>query len=281
MASRFKSGAALCLVALSLMFCCPPSLATRELHSFREPLQVELTLPIDLQQGKNTPFEAFITEDVLYGVKLLPEGTRLYGYVRTSHESRRFARPGYAQVEIQRAILPSGESYTFEDKPLRPRNIMHPKAVTLKNITRSALPFTLVSVADAVPLKYATGMSSWIILPISLGARMTLGIALEHTKSEKRKHDEQEHSWPRRYGHGMLRGTGLTGLYHLVRRSPNPELTTGESIPLYFKKRDFATLFAASPVSTNVQEPVSLENNHAAVGSLNLQGAIVTQQAEN
>lgn len=223
-----------------------PVCAETVLESPKEPVQVELKTTIDLENARfGDSFEAVIPDAYSFEQKQLPAGTVLSGTIKRTRLSRTLAMPGYVELDIEKATFPSGQTYDFE-KDISSKKIMHEDAVTARQIGKSALPFTLISAADAIPLKYAAGMSSWIILPISLGARMVLGAALEHTKGERRWHEKRQHrSASLRYGHGVLRGTGLTGVYYLLHPSPNPDLAAGKTIPVHFSEEALNGLFAA------------------------------------
>lgn len=245
-------------LALSLLMTGLPAAAEQKLKSARQPLQLEVRTALnDKASHSGDIFEGVLKEDYRYQEHILPAGTVLQGTVQEVRPSKTFNRAGFATLAIQQAVFPSGQVHTFNAPAsdtnsvpvhgLETKRIYHPDATPFKqNLVRNVIPFTLVSVATSVPLRYAADMSSGVIIPITLGARVILGMILEHTKTEKAFHDRHNNSWPYRYGHGALRGTGLVGAYTFFRPAPNLDLQPGSVTPVYFKKKEFNDLFQAN-----------------------------------
>jgi len=235
------------LIVSSLMMLMPvSSQAQQVLKSSRKPIDMMVKTPLDASTAQaGDSFEIALTESYSYKGHTIPEGTVLSGKVVKAEPSQRYLRPGFVRLEISEAVFPSGERKTFEN--LETKNIMNEDSVSVKRFLSSAIPFTLVSAADSIPLKYAANWSTWEILPVSFGARMILGMILEHTPREKRKHDKKDDGWGKRYAHGAFRGTGIPGIISIFRKYPNPELAQGSTFPLKLKKKQMVMLFEAAP----------------------------------
>jgi hypothetical protein len=108
--------------------------------------------------------------------------------------------------------------------------------MTVNKLVRNALPFTAVSVADSIPLS-AAGVNSFIIAPISLGARMTVGAIWEGCKRDERP-------LHRKIGYGMLRGTGIPGAVSFFKKSPEPDINAGQLVKLNLDKEKTEDLFS-------------------------------------
>lgn len=227
---------------VSVSWAAPAMSAEEPLKNLNDPLAVELKSPLGVDTSKaGDAFETILTETYEYHGKDLPSGTLLKGQVTKVAPSRPFARPGYILLDVKQAVYPGGETLEFNDPhyPKQEKAIHHPKAVTLGKLVKSALPFTAVSVADSIPLKYAVGMSSGLIIPISLGARMLVGAVWELNKKEGR-----DRSVARKISYGMLRGTGLPGAYSFLKKSPAPNYQVGEKIDLPLDSKKTADLFS-------------------------------------
>ena len=234
-----------------------PVWAEQTLKSAKQPLQLEVRTAVsDKTSHSGDIFEGVLKEDYRYQTHVLPAGTVLQGTVQETRPSKTFNRAGFATLAIQQAVFPSGQVYTFNAPAsdanavpihgLETKRIYNLDATPFKqNLMRNILPFALVSTATSIPLRYAADMSAGAIIPITLGARMALGMLLEHTKTEKEFHDRHHNGWPNRYGHGMMRGTGLIGAYHFFRPAPNLDLQPGAITSVYFKKKEFNSLFQA------------------------------------
>lgn len=209
-----------------------------------DPLHLTLQSSLDAETAKfGDPFEGVLKEDYQYKGRVLPAGTVLKGVVKSANKSHTMGFPGYVTLDIQEAVLPDGTAHSL-DESVDTDKIMHPKAKTHLRMLKSAIPFSAVSAADGIPLKYAAGLSTWQILPISLAARMGLGVTLEAMKSERKMHADKGHTTPTQIGHGVLRGTGLTGAYYFFKPSPEPNLQAGNEIPLHLDKQDLDALFS-------------------------------------
>jgi hypothetical protein len=245
-------------LAFSLLMTGLPVFAEQTLKSAKQPIQLEVRTAVnDKASHSGDIFEGVLKDDYHYQDHVLPAGTVLQGTVQEVRPSKTFNRAGFATLAIQQAVFPSGQVHTFNAPAsdanavpahgLETKRIYHPDATPFKqNLVRNVIPFTLVSVATSVPLRYGADMSAGIILPITLGARVLLGLVLEHTKTEKTFHDRHNNSWPYRYGHGALRGTGVVGAYTFLRPAPNLDLQPGSVTPIYFKKKEFNNLFQAN-----------------------------------
>ncbi|WP_373531186.1 hypothetical protein [Vampirovibrio sp.] len=251
----------------------PQAQAEKRLQSPNEPIDIKLNQTLSSQQSKvGDAFEGALTDTYRLGEKELPVGTLVKGSVQGGHGSRIMGMPGYVALDIQEAVLPSGAVYHFEKdgESLKTKKYHNPKAGTGKNFVMAAIPFSAISALDAVPLKYAAGMSFWQIAPISLAARMALGVGLESSQ-KYRTLKGTHHRRSTRIGYGMLRGTGLTGAYRMVTTGPEPDLKEGTVISVHLPKKHMQKLFEAgdsvktvdatesTPVNTEALEPAETE----------------------
>ena len=243
---KIKRTVAVVLLAATLSFA--PAGFSADMASHEDPIHVELKTALNAETSQyGDPFEAVTTESYRFDGHEVPAGTVFKGQVKAARPSWSLAMPGYVELDVREAVFPDGSSFTFgTEKGLEADKLRHPDAVTPKKVVKSALPFSAISLADGLPLKLATNMSTWQILPISLVARMALGAALETGQSEKKWHAKRGHQGPTRLGHGMLRGTGATGMYYLLKPGPTPDLSSGKTIPLHFEENDIHSLFSAS-----------------------------------
>lgn len=270
--------------------------AEKLLKSPDEPIEIKLSQTLDPRHfHQGDPFEATVTETYRLGERELPAGTIVKGEVRGGHASMILGMPGYVALNIQEAVLPSGTVYHFEkdDDGLKTKKYHNPKAHTGKSLLRAAIPFSAVSTLDAIPLKYAAGMGFWQIAPISLAARMALGVGLEmsekHRSLKNKKYPTQT-----RVGYGMLRGTGLTGVYRSITRSPEPDLKEGAVIAVHLPKKHMTKLFEAGDAVKTVEaspaeipvagtedlKPVEIESQSFETVHGSLPGKLSTQAVE-
>lgn len=234
------------LIVSSLLLLPLTSYADQTLKSARKTMEMTVKTPLDATTAKaGDAFEIALADSYTYKSHTLPAGTLLRGKVVTAETSQRYLRPGFVRLQIDEAVLPSGEQHAFQN--LETKNIMDEDSVTVKRFLGNAIPFTLVSTADSIPLKYAANWSTWEILPVSFGARMIMGMILEHTPRERAKHNKKGDGWPKRYAHGAYRGTGIPGIISIFRKYPDPQLAEGTTFPLRFKKKQLVTLFEAVP----------------------------------
>lgn len=247
----FRKGfATIALAGLLSGIAIPPvALADKVMESAGEPVEVRLNQTLSTETARyGDPFEGTITEDYRLGDQELPAGTVLKGRVNSGHPSMIFGMPGYVAFDIQEAVLPSGDIYEFEKDgkgSLKTKKYNHPKAHTAKRLLMAAVPFSAASAVDAVPLKLAAGMGFWEITPISLAVRMALGVGLElHDK--RQTSPVKDYPNQTRVGYGMLRGTGLTGVYHFMTTSPEPNLKEGAVISVRLPEQDMNKLFTAA-----------------------------------
>ncbi len=253
----------------------PAAMAEKTLGSAEESLEIKLNQTLDTDRSRHgEPFEGQLTEDHRLGQRVLPAGTLLKGKVEGGHPSMILGMPGYVSLDIQEAVLPNGDVYQFEKngQGLQTKKYHHPKAHTAKGILLSAVPFTAITAVDAIPLKLAAGMGYWQITPISMAARMAMGAAWEMSGKNK---NSPANGYPAqtRVGYGMLRGTGLTGAYHMVTTSPEPNLKEGAIISLRLPQKDMDKLFEAGGVVKTVHsapsgQPASAVSRSADLGGL-------------
>lgn len=243
----------------------PAAWAEQTITSSKDPLQVKLNTGLSTLKSKaGDPFEALLTDSYRYGEHVLPAGTVFRGVVSARRESWSLALPGYITLDVREAALPSGESLRFDESDrIKSKKVMHAKARTQKKLTKSALPFSLVTAADGIPLKYGAGFSTLQILPISLAARVTLGMMMQSYERQHRPEDAPQKPLQTDLGYGALRGTGLTGAYYLIHPSPNPDLSEGAVIPLRFEEKQLAKLFGggqhvSSASSTQAEQPLEV-----------------------
>jgi hypothetical protein len=237
---------ALCALLLSSLLL-PTAFAEKLLQSPNEPIEIQLNQTLSTRHSNpGDSFQGTLTETYRLGERELPAGTLVKGQVHGGHASMILGMPGYVALDIQEAVLPSGAVYHFEKdgESLKTKKYHSPKASTGKDLILAAIPFSAVSTLDAVPLKFAAGMSFWEIAPISLAARMALGVGLE-TSKKYRSLKGKNYPVQTRIGYGMLRGTGLTGAYRMVTTGPEPDLKEGAVISVHLPKKHMQKLFEA------------------------------------
>lgn len=257
---RFTSA---CLALGLVLGTLPPVMAEKVLNSPQETIDIQLNQTLDTERSHyGDPFEGELVDHHRLGEQVLPQGTLLKGRVEGGHPSMILGMPGYVSLDIQQAVLPSGEIYQFEKdgKGLKTHKYHNPKAQTGKRVMIAGLPFSIISAADAIPLKYAAGMSFWQIAPISMAARMAMGTAWEMSGKHKNS-PAKGYPVQTRIGYGMLRGTGLTGAYQLMTTAPEPNLKEGAIISVRLPEKDLKRLFAAGSTVKTVQ---SLPNQQPA-----------------
>lgn len=237
---------ALCGLLLSSLLL-PGAFADKLLQSPNEPIEIKLNQTLDTRHSHHgDPFQGTLTETYRLGERELPAGTLVKGQVRGGHASMILGMPGYVALDIQEAVLPSGSVYHFEKdgESLKTKKYHSPGASTGKDLILAAIPFSAISSLDAVPLKVAAGMNFWEIAPISLAARMALGVGLETSKKYRSLKGKKHHAQTR-IGYGMLRGTGLTGAYRMMTTGPEPDLKEGAVIAVHLPKKHMQKLFEA------------------------------------
>ncbi len=219
-----------------------------ELKRLKERIPVELKTPLSIgETHAGDAFETVVTENIMVDDKELPAGTTLRGQVTRVSPSKNFGRPGYVRLDVEEAVFPNGETVRLEGYAKKEQTLHHPKGRTVFQLVRGAVPFTAVSVADSIPLTYATSLHSGIIVAISLGARMTVGAIWELCKKDNR-------SAPHKVGYGMFRGTGIPGGYQFVTKSPAPDFQPGQTIGMPMDDKQAKDLFAFS-VGTDPEFP--------------------------
>lgn len=239
----------------------------RLIASERDALQVHLTQGVASAQAKHgDTFEAVLTDDHRYQTHQLPAGTRLFGQVSSARPSMIFGMPGYVVLDVQHLTLPSGQRIALDSQSSR--RIVHPKANKFSKLIKSGIPFSALSVAESIPLKYAAGFSTLSIAPISLAARMALGVGLELYQKDDRQdmYQDKPHPNASRIGYGMLRGTGLPGLYYMLTPSPEPDLNAHASIDLHFDQPTLQRLFEAASTAP-ATDPLTTEPSSQATTS--------------
>lgn len=270
-----KGAASIALSGLLLGLSALPAQADKVMNSPDEAVEVKLNHSLSTETARyGDPFDGTLKETHQLGEKALPAGTLIKGTVRGGHPSMILGMPGYVAFDINEAILPSGTVYQFnaDGKGLKTHKHNHHKAKTGKRIMMAGIPFSAVSALDAVPLKFAAGMGFWEITPISLAARMALGVGLE-MNDKKKKSPAANYPVQTRVGYGMLRGTGLTGAYQFVKTGPELDLKEGDIIPVRLPKEHMAKLFEAGeavktvdassqdePVAATPVSPVSIDD---------------------
>lgn len=261
----------------------PAAMAEKALGTAEDPLEIKLNQTLDTNRSRHgDPFEGQLTEDHRLGQRVLPAGTLLKGKIEGGHPSMILGMPGYVSLDIQEAVLPTGEVYQFVNngQGLQTKKYHHPKARTGKGVLLGGIPFTLISAVDAIPLKYAAGMSFWQITPISLAARMAAGVAWEMSGKNK---NSPANGYPAqtRVGYGMLRGTGLTGAYHMLTTSPEPNLKEGAIISLRLPQKDMDKLFETGGAVKTVQNVPSGQPASATASQTNDLGGLQPVEMES
>lgn len=256
------------ILALLLSFAVPGFAAT-QLDEKNRLIKVKLDQPMNTETTDyGDPFEATIVETYQWGDKQLPEGTTIKGKVQAARPSMMFGMPGYVSVDIQEARLPSGSVFDFDTTGSHPKSqkYHHPKAPTGVRVLKAAVPFGMISAMNSVPLTLATSMSNWQIFPISLAIRMAAGVGYEMKYRDRSP--VKDYPVQTRVGFGMIRGTGLNGVYQLIVPGREPDLRKGSVIEIQLPQKDLDQLFIAgvqsgAPNSDTVAEESKPEDNTA------------------
>jgi len=253
-------------------------LAEQTLTGADQPLQVKLTTTLNAETAHyGDHFEGILTESYQMSGKALPEGTVFKGRVQRAHKSMPFGMPGYVVLEIDEAQLPSGAVHHFDQGGVAPKSsrVINPSARNGKKLFKDNLPYTIVSTATSIPLTYATGLSSGVILPITLGSRVLFGVAnqLAHKMHPSSPAQQAQQAAAPSVGtavkQGIMQGSGLNSAYYFLTPAPEPELTAGSVIPLHFKAHDLADLFSAAESSTAKTESHLQQTGQALPASEN------------
>lgn len=240
----------------------PPALAEQTLSSADQPLQVKLTTSLNAETSHfGDKFEGVLTDSYQLGDKALPVGTVFKGSVQSARKSMPLGMPGYVVLEIDEAQFPSGVVHHFEHGSTAPKSarIVNPKASNGKKLFKDSLPYTIISTATSVPLKYAAGFSSWIILPIALGSRVALGVAMQMKNKNQSNVVQNQPTGATgtpiatKVKTGIMQGSGLNSAYYFLTAAPEPVLTQGTVIPLHFRSQDMASLFGAGEATAQTE----------------------------
>lgn len=244
--------------------------AEQTLTSTEQPMQLKLTTSLKVETAHyGDHFEGQLVDSYQLNGKSLPAGTLFKGHVERAHKSMPFGMPGYVVLEIDEAQMPSGTIHHFDHDGPSPKSdrIMNPKARSGKKLFKDNLPYTIISTATSIPLKYAAGMSSGVILPIAMGGRIATGIAMQ-LKNHHNQPDPKTVSQPTSatsptlassVGQGIMQGSGLTSAYYFLTAAPEPILSEGSVIPLHFRSQDMADLFSAGETSATYTEATILK----------------------
>lgn len=206
--------------------------AAQVLKNAKEPIVIQVQKTLDSKATQNgDTFEGVLSEDYQYNGAILPAGTKFKGTVSKVNESRRFARPGYVVLNVQEMVLPTGEIHQMSllegMGSTRTGKINNKKARTLKRFITQSLPMHVASLATSVPLTYGIGMSSMLVAPIALGARMATGAAVEVAKK-----DDEGRDFGQQISYGLWRGSGVPGTYEFVTTDKQAHFEVGANMPL-------------------------------------------------
>ncbi len=252
------------------------SLAQQSPVEADQPLQVKLTTTLNAETAHyGDPFTGVLTEDYTLHGKSLPQGTVFKGHVQRARKSLPLGMPGYVVLDIDEAQLPSGVIHHFEQGKTAPKTnrIVNPSVKSRAAMLKDSSPYTAISTATSIPLRYAAGFNSWTIVPIALGSRIALGVAM-HLKNHHQqalaqssaKHSATSLIVNSPVTQGIVDGSGLNAAYYFLSTAPEPVLTEGTVLPLHFKTQDLNSLLSAADTapaqaqptaSTRAQEPVT------------------------
>lgn len=246
------AGAAI-LTALSLALTLPVW-ADQTLEELDDPIMVELQTPIQMETATiGKEFSAVLNEDVHYENWVIPAGTRFDGAIARTGRSHPLSRPGYVLLQVHTATLPSGETYDFKPQLYEPRSkrLHNPEAQTFGDTVKQQLPYTAVTLGTSLPLRYGADMNRWVVLPITVGARMVLGAGMALFDDDLAGKNAAQ-----RVGYGLWQGTGIPRAWRFITKDPEPNFQGGEEIPLYFNETALETFFrtAAPESAATVQD---------------------------
>ncbi len=234
----------LAATALSASFCtgmaAAPAWSDVLVTDLDEPVSVILQTPLDVTRDEaGKKYEAVFDDDYTYLTGMIPQGTRIYGTVEKLRESKRFGRPGYFRLSVDKITFPDGTPCPLSKEELDEldQKVHHPDAQTKKRIFKSNMASTIAGSTTSVTL-HAVGVFAF---PYAVGARVLAGAVYEGVAGDK------EQPLTKRLGKGAYKGTGIPGAIHFVKKSPNPVYEPGDAIALRMDPEALAELFAATP----------------------------------
>ena len=229
------------LLTLTVVTSLSPVWAEQTLKNLDRPIEVQLQSSLDgatTQVGQ--PFEAVTAEDYVYKGTSLPAGTRVSGTVAKVKESRRFARPGYFVLDVDKVTFPDGKVVDVTGETMDvDKKAKDPDSTTFGDIVVKQLPLTAVSLGTSIPLNAATDLNGGVVFAIAMGARMVTGAVLELFDKDNTRGPMGD------IGYGMLRGTGAVTAYNFLKKDEAPQLTQGETIRLYLGREKMQSVLAA------------------------------------
>lgn len=203
--------------------------ADQPIKNLKKPIPIELSTTLDTQAMKEGDlFEGVLMETQTYRQQSIPQGTLFKGHVSKTKPSKRYARAGFFELNVDEAILPSGETYTFDKEKFetRTKKYHHKKGITVKRLLTNSLPMFAASAGTSMPLHFATNLSGGLLFPIALGARSATAMVLESAKRDGRGVGELA-------AFSVFRGSGGLAAYNFFRVSQSPNFKEGQQIGLY------------------------------------------------
>lgn len=244
----------------------PEAWATRTLKRATDPLLIQTLHPVDTQStAPGTLFEGVLAEEHQFQGRLLPQGTLFKGFIQQAQPSRRFARPGYAVINLQEMLLPNGERHQLNlihGMGVRSQKLNRSGAKSIGDFTKKALPMSAASLGTSIPLGVASGLHGGIIYAITTGARMAMGAASFPFINEP------PGSAPlRQSAYGAWYGTAVPGTLDFLGRDKNMFFNTGEVLPIRLPEETVSGLFSLQTlVQTPSPTPLDLQVQPAAEG---------------
>ncbi len=252
--SRFKNLLVLSL-SLGLLsgFAIQKSWSDVVVENLKTPLTATLEKALNIEKGTEAgdTFIAVTQEDYFYQTSLLPAGSRMVGTVEKVRKSKRLGRPGYLQLRINQVEFPDGSTFIMPEKiraknkkntkskkmkKVKAQRLYHPKAKTKGGMMKSNMAAMIAGSTTTIALTSVGTFSS----PYALGARIITGAVWEGIKGDKEK------PLYKRMGKGGWRGSGVPGIYHFVKKEPNPTFDAQSEIQLHITPQVYAELLEAN-----------------------------------
>ena len=255
------------------------SLAQQSPTEADQPLQVKLTSTLNAETAHyGDPFTGVLTQAFTMNGRSLPEGTVFKGHVQRARKSLPLGMPGYVVLDIDEAQLPAGVIHYFEQGKAIPKTnrIVNVSVKSRTAMLKDSAPYTVISTATSIPLRYAAGFNSWTIVPIALGSRIALGVAMHlknHHQQALAKGGAQGSAQAKSssfivnspVAQGIVDGSGLNAAYYFLSTAPEPVLTEGTILPLHFRTQDLNNLLSAVESAPEQVQPTPAARAQDAV----------------
>ncbi|MEB3287647.1 MAG: hypothetical protein VKJ04_09100 [Vampirovibrionales bacterium] len=197
------------------------------------PIKIEATTPVAEDAPEGSAFEGVLRHSLVDSKnpnRQIPQGTLLRGHVKANRESRRFARGGYFDIQLDEAVFPGGASYRFDSQKLSEKmqdsRYHHRETITVQHLLKSSIPYALVTGGTTIPLSLATNLGRLAIYGVTVGTRSTAA-GIDQIRYRDEYPDAAHY-----LGTAVARGTGLKAAYSTAIISKHPSIEPGQTVRL-------------------------------------------------